>query len=73
MKLCNFVTVVGLRVDSDYGTTLQMLQQRAHRRASSTLKMSDVSPKLANLNATKIAMPGVVSASHQVSIIMFLW
>lgn len=44
----------------------QMLQQRAHRRASSTLKMVDVSPKLANLNSTKIAMPGVVSASQQV-------
>lgn len=44
----------------------QMLQQRAHRRASSTLKMVDVSPKLAALTATKIAMPGVVSASQQV-------
>lgn len=44
----------------------QMLQQRAHRRASSALKMVDISPKLAALTATKIAMPGVVSASQQV-------
>lgn len=44
----------------------QMLQQRAHRRASSTLKMCDVSPKLANLMSTKIAMPGVVSSCQQV-------
>ncbi|KAG0722298.1 Serine/threonine-protein kinase SMG1 [Chionoecetes opilio] len=44
----------------------QMLQQRAHRRASATLKMVEVSPKLGSLSNTLIAMPGVVSASQQV-------
>uniref|UniRef100_A0A0P4WEM1 non-specific serine/threonine protein kinase n=1 Tax=Scylla olivacea TaxID=85551 RepID=A0A0P4WEM1_SCYOL len=44
----------------------QMLQQRAHRRTSASLKMVDVSPKLANLSNTLIAMPGVASASQQV-------
>ncbi|KAK7086207.1 Serine/threonine-protein kinase smg1 [Halocaridina rubra] len=45
----------------------QMLQQKAHRRTSSTLKMSDISPKLATLSKTSIAMPGVVSTSNQAS------
>lgn len=44
----------------------QMLQQRAHRRSSATLKMVEVSPKLTSLSNTSIAMPGVVSASQQV-------
>ncbi|XP_044735996.1 serine/threonine-protein kinase SMG1 isoform X2 [Chrysoperla carnea] len=35
------------------------LQQRAHKRASYTLKMSDISPILAQMHDTVIAMPGL--------------
>lgn len=37
------------------------LQSRATKRASYALRMADVSPSLAQLNNTKIAMPGVES------------
>ena len=48
-----------------------MLQQRAHRKAATTLKMADVSPTLANLTNTKIAMPGVVSLTNQVCYLFY--
>lgn len=40
--------------------TLQMkIQQRAHKRASFALKMTEISPILANMRDTVIAMPGL--------------
>lgn len=37
----------------------QLIQQRVHKRMNYTLKMSDISPVLANLHNTLISMPGV--------------
>lgn len=37
----------------------QLIQQRVHKRMNYTLKMSDISPVLANLKNTMISMPGV--------------
>jgi PI-3-kinase-related kinase SMG-1 len=37
----------------------QLIQQRVHKRMNHTLKMSDISPVLANLQNTNISMPGV--------------
>lgn len=42
----------------------QLIQQRVHKRMNYTLKMSDVSPVLANLRNTVISMPGV-QPSHE--------
>ena len=42
----------------------QLIQQRVHKRMNYTLKMSDVSPVLANLQSTVISMPGV-QPSHE--------
>ena len=42
----------------------QQIQQRVHKRLNFTLKMSDVSPVLANLKDTVISMPGVQPSSE---------
>lgn len=42
----------------------QLIQQRVHKRMNFSLKMSDVSPVLANLQNTVISMPGV-QPSHE--------
>ncbi|XP_077590470.1 serine/threonine-protein kinase SMG1 [Stigmatopora nigra] len=44
------------------------LQQRAQKRASYLLHLDEISPHLASMNATEMALPGVVSASDTVTI-----
>ncbi|XP_061604634.1 serine/threonine-protein kinase SMG1 [Phyllopteryx taeniolatus] len=44
------------------------LQQRAQKRASYLLHLDEISPHLASLTATEMALPGVVSASDTVTI-----
>nr|NVI76418.1 no-on-and-no-off transient C [Cucujiformia] len=43
-------------------------QQKFHKRASYLLKMQDISPVLANMKNTVIAMPGLVTAKKSVTI-----
>jgi serine/threonine-protein kinase SMG1 len=45
----------------------QLIQQRVHKRMSHTLKMSDISPILANLQNTQISMPGLIPPSSSTS------
>ncbi|KZC05708.1 Serine/threonine-protein kinase SMG1 [Dufourea novaeangliae] len=42
------------------------LAQRVHRRAAYSLSMNDISPVLANLKSTCIAMPGVVANDNKI-------
>ncbi|XP_034180761.2 serine/threonine-protein kinase Smg1 isoform X1 [Osmia lignaria lignaria] len=42
------------------------LAQRVHRRATYTLSMNDISPVLANLRSTCIAMPGVAANDNKI-------
>ncbi|KAK0136516.1 Serine/threonine-protein kinase SMG1 [Merluccius polli] len=44
------------------------LQQRAQKRASYLLHLNEISPRLASMAATEIAMPGEVSATDAVTI-----
>nr|XP_061829730.1 serine/threonine-protein kinase SMG1-like isoform X1 [Nerophis lumbriciformis] len=44
------------------------LQQRAQKRASYLLHLDEISPHLASMTATEMALPGVVSASDTVTI-----
>ncbi|KAJ3601732.1 hypothetical protein NHX12_032699 [Muraenolepis orangiensis] len=44
------------------------LQQRSQKRASYLLHLNDISPRLASMAATEIAMPGEVSATDAVTI-----
>lgn len=46
----------------------QLIQQRVHKRMNQTLKMSDISPILANLTSTNISMPGVFPTNDNESI-----
>jgi serine/threonine-protein kinase SMG1 len=48
---------------SKFKQLYQHIQQRVHKRMNFTLKMSDVSPVLANLKDTVISMPGVQPSS----------
>lgn len=45
------------------------LQQRAHKRTSYILKMSDISPILAHLRNTVIAMPGLTTSRKLITIL----
>lgn len=42
------------------------LQQRAQKRTAYTLKMCDISPALAGLKNTVIAMPGITSSPGKI-------
>lgn len=44
------------------------LQQRAQKRASYLLHLDEISPHLASLTGTEMALPGEVSASDAVTI-----
>lgn len=46
------------------------LAQRVHRRAAYSLSMTDISPILANLKDTCIAMPGVAAVDNRIITIM---
>ncbi|KYN40743.1 Serine/threonine-protein kinase SMG1 [Trachymyrmex septentrionalis] len=46
------------------------LAQRVHRRAAYSLSMMDISPILANLKDTRIAMPGVAAIDNRIVTIM---
>ncbi|KAL0113113.1 hypothetical protein PUN28_012373 [Cardiocondyla obscurior] len=46
------------------------LAQRVHRRAAYSLSMTDISPVLANLKDTCIAMPGVAAIDNRIVTIM---
>ncbi|KYQ50767.1 Serine/threonine-protein kinase SMG1 [Trachymyrmex zeteki] len=46
------------------------LAQRVHRRAAYSLSMMDISPILANLKDTRIAMPGVAAVDNKIVTIM---
>ncbi|KYM96819.1 Serine/threonine-protein kinase SMG1 [Cyphomyrmex costatus] len=46
------------------------LAQRVHRRAAYSLSMTDISPILANLKDTRIAMPGVAAVDNRIITIM---
>ncbi|XP_046606357.1 serine/threonine-protein kinase SMG1 isoform X1 [Neodiprion virginianus] len=54
----------------DAGLSLKQLQakftQKAHKRGAYSLKMTDISPVLANLKDTGIPMPGVLSVDNKV-------
>lgn len=54
----------------DAGMSLKQLQakftQKAHKRGAHSLKMTDISPVLANLTDTGIPMPGVLSGDCKV-------
>lgn len=41
----------------------QLIQQRVHKRMNHTLRMSDISPILANMRDTQISMPGLLPPS----------
>ncbi|XP_022908365.2 serine/threonine-protein kinase SMG1 [Onthophagus taurus] len=43
-------------------------QQKAHKRTSYSLKMTEISPVLAGMKNTMIAMPGLVSTKHKINI-----
>ncbi|XP_058508783.1 serine/threonine-protein kinase SMG1 [Solea solea] len=47
---------------------MMSLQQRAQKRASYLLHLSEISPRLSSMNTTEIALPGEVSASDAVTI-----
>ncbi|CAL9703653.1 unnamed protein product [Knipowitschia caucasica] len=44
------------------------LQQRTHKRASYLLRLDEISPRLASMSTTEMALPGEVSASDTVTI-----
>lgn len=44
------------------------LQQRAQKRASYLLHLDEISPRLASMTTTEMALPGEVSASDAVTI-----
>ncbi|KAK7938455.1 hypothetical protein WMY93_001781 [Mugilogobius chulae] len=44
------------------------LQQRTHKRASYLLRLDEISPRLASMSTTEMALPGEVSASDTVVI-----
>lgn len=44
------------------------LQQRAQKRASYLLHLDDISPRLASMTMTEMALPGEVSATDAVTI-----
>lgn len=50
-------------------TTLKQLEaklaQKVHKRGTHTLSMTDISPVLANMKDTKIAMPGVLATNRE--------
>lgn len=54
----------------DAGSSLKQLQakltQKAHKRGAYSLKMNDISPVLANLKDTGIAMPGLTSSDCKI-------
>ncbi|XP_064415220.1 serine/threonine-protein kinase SMG1 [Latimeria chalumnae] len=47
---------------------MQSLQQRAQKRASYLLRLEEISPRLATMSSTEIALPGEVSARDTVTI-----
>lgn len=49
-------------------TLQKQFQQKFHRRASYTLKMQSISPVLASIKNTLIAMPGLASSKTRVTI-----
>lgn len=51
-----------------FGQIMMSLQQRAQKRASYLLHLDDISPRLASMTSTEMALPGEASASDAVTI-----
>lgn len=49
---------------SKFKSLYQLIQQRVNKRMNQTLRMSDISPILANLHGTQISMPGLLPSNN---------